>query len=91
MLFAVKFTTHGACVPVHVVGRGTNLSIAESFVLCQTAIVADYAVSCTIPLLTVHAIGAVGGMQVLTVLPLRNGNCRLSTVLTISRWRNRKS
>jgi len=84
VLFAVKFTTHGACVPAHVVGRGTNPSIAEGFVLCQTAIVADYAVSCTMPLMTVRAIGAVGGMQVLTVLPSRNGNRRLSTVLTIT-------
>ena len=84
VLFAVKVTNHLACVPAHVVGRGTNPSIAEGFVLCQTAIVADYAVSCTMPLMTVHAIGAVGGMQVLTVLPSRNGNRRLSTVLTIT-------
>ena len=84
VLFAVKFTNHLACVPAHVVGRGTKLTIVEDFVLCPPApaIVADYAVSCTTPLLTVPAVDAVGGMLAVTVLSLRNGGRRRNSVLT---------
>lgn len=84
VLFAVKFTIHVACVPAHSVGRGTKPAIVESFVLCLPAIVADYAVSFTMPFLTVHAIDADGGMRAVTVSLLRNGGRRRSIVLTIT-------
>jgi hypothetical protein len=82
VLFAGRFTTTAVCVPAHIVGRGTNLTVVGSFVLYPTAIVADFAVNCTVPSPSAHAIDAVGGMRAMTVLLLRNGDCRRSTVLT---------